>query len=252
VDRAFRICQAGLKIHPNYGSAHVVMAKINLDKGLYDWAEMETNKSIELDGSSRVADILLAEIYVYRGELLRATNILNPIKSIDPGNSQVNELLALVARLGSKSPIAKQKRAEKTASDMDKRESNEDGSSAEANEDKISINEFLEKLITIGGVQGALILNEEGLVSEQRWHDNVSVEKCAVMAAEVVKFLGSQVGFVKYGALQNILIEAQDYIINVIPLEYRNMLLIKATPKTNLGSIKLKVNPLLEKLDYKI
>ena len=33
IDKAFRICQTGLKIHPNYGSAHMVMAKINFDKG---------------------------------------------------------------------------------------------------------------------------------------------------------------------------------------------------------------------------
>ena len=29
LDKAFRICQGGLRIHPSYGSAHVVMAKIN-------------------------------------------------------------------------------------------------------------------------------------------------------------------------------------------------------------------------------
>ena len=48
LDKAFRICQNGLKIHPSYGSAHVVMAKINLDRRLYDWAEIEAKKAAEL------------------------------------------------------------------------------------------------------------------------------------------------------------------------------------------------------------
>ena len=45
MDQAFKICQNGLKIHPSYASAHIVMAKINLDRGLYDWAGIEAQKA---------------------------------------------------------------------------------------------------------------------------------------------------------------------------------------------------------------
>ncbi len=66
LDLAFRICKNGLKVHNNYGSAHVVMAKINLDRGLYDWAEIEAKRASELDGKTRTIDLLLAEIYIYK------------------------------------------------------------------------------------------------------------------------------------------------------------------------------------------
>jgi len=50
LDKAFQVCQNGLWIHPSYGSGHLVMSKINLDRGLYDWAEIEANKAQDLDG----------------------------------------------------------------------------------------------------------------------------------------------------------------------------------------------------------
>ena len=55
LEKAFRVCQNGLRIHPSYGSAHVVMAKINLDRGLYDWAEIEANKAAETSEVDRPA-----------------------------------------------------------------------------------------------------------------------------------------------------------------------------------------------------
>jgi tetratricopeptide (TPR) repeat protein len=84
LDKAFRICQNGLKIHPSYGAAHLVMAKINMDRGLYDWAEAEIKKAIELDGSSRSIDILLSEILIYKGEFVEAVKLLKKLHQSDP------------------------------------------------------------------------------------------------------------------------------------------------------------------------
>src|SRR5512138_3451538 len=66
LEKAFHVCQNGLRVHPSYGSAHVVMAKINMDRGLYDWAETEINKAIEIEGTSRAVELLLAEVHIYR------------------------------------------------------------------------------------------------------------------------------------------------------------------------------------------
>ncbi len=66
LDKAFRVCQGGLKVHPSYASAHVVMAKINLDRGLYDWAEAEVRKAMDLEGTTRVNELLLAEVQIYQ------------------------------------------------------------------------------------------------------------------------------------------------------------------------------------------
>ena len=69
LDLAFRICQEGLRIHPDYGSAHMVMARINVDKGMFDWAEIEVRKTIDIEGNSHTTDLLLAEIYINKNDM---------------------------------------------------------------------------------------------------------------------------------------------------------------------------------------
>jgi len=99
LDKAFRVCQSGLKIHPSYGAAHVVMAKINLDRGLYDWAEIEAQKAMELDGRTRTLELLLAEIYIYKGEFDQAIKLLKQLHDADPNNAQISKLLDIARKL---------------------------------------------------------------------------------------------------------------------------------------------------------
>ena len=99
LDKAFRICQGGLRIHPSYGSAHVIMAKINLDRGLYDWAEAEVNKAAEIDGRSRAIDLLLAEIYLFKGDYKSSVKLLNRLLQVDPENLQIKKLLDIALKI---------------------------------------------------------------------------------------------------------------------------------------------------------
>ena len=68
LDQAFRVCRQGLRIHPDYGAGHLVMAKINLGRKMYDWAEQELNKAVELDGETRATEQLRVEILIAKGE----------------------------------------------------------------------------------------------------------------------------------------------------------------------------------------
>ncbi|MFQ5499976.1 MAG: tetratricopeptide repeat protein, partial [Candidatus Zixiibacteriota bacterium] len=99
LDDAFRICQNGLRIHPSYGSAHVVMAKVNLDRGLYDWAEVEGEKAAKLDGRTRAIELLLAEIFIYKGEYPKAVALLTKLHDADPDNDQIQKLLDIAQKL---------------------------------------------------------------------------------------------------------------------------------------------------------
>ena len=99
LDKAFRVCQSGLKVHPSYASAHVVMAKINLDRGLYDWAEAEIRKAMEIEGPTRATDLLLAEVQIYRGEFDAASRLLRRLHQADPGNEHIKKLLDIAKKL---------------------------------------------------------------------------------------------------------------------------------------------------------
>ncbi len=76
VGRAFSICKNGLRIHPKYGAAHIVMARLYLHQRMIEQARESVNKAIEAEGQSRATDFLLAEIHLETGELQKAREIL--------------------------------------------------------------------------------------------------------------------------------------------------------------------------------
>ena len=246
IDKAFRICQTGLKIHPNYGSAHMVMAKINFDKGLYDWSEMEVQKVVELDGASHATESLMSEIHIHRGEFAKATKILNRLLEADPGNRHVRKLLDLAKKLPEESPVPVQKKApEKTPEPKDVESEPQSEQRAEV---KITYKELLDFIAGVRGVEGVLLINREGLVADQRWDDAQEAELYGAVARDIETTVQSQIEIANFGDYDSILLEADDMIIKMIPLE-NNLLLIKANKQINLGTLRLKLPALLSKLD---
>src|SRR3990172_13414629 len=72
LERAYLVTKQGLEFHPDYGPAHIVMAKIYLDKRLYPEAEKELELATKLEGKTRATDKLLAEVWLKKGELEKA------------------------------------------------------------------------------------------------------------------------------------------------------------------------------------
>ena len=93
LDSAFRICRQGIRLHPDYGCGRLVMAKINYDRKMYDWAEEELREAIRLDGRTRAIDLLEVEILIKRGFFSEAGIILNRLKSADPHNEYYHSLV---------------------------------------------------------------------------------------------------------------------------------------------------------------
>jgi tetratricopeptide (TPR) repeat protein len=102
LDEAFAVCQKGLKSHPKYGSAHVVMAKINIDKGLFDWAESEVEKAAKLGANVHAIETLKCEILVSQGDTDQAIVRIEKQLKLDPQNDHLKRLLKR-----AKSPKAK-------------------------------------------------------------------------------------------------------------------------------------------------
>lgn len=261
LDQAFRICQSGLRIHPNYGSAHMVMARINIDKGMYDWAEIEAKKIIELEGESHASDLLLAEIYVNRGEFGRATKLLDKLYKIDPQNSQVVRLLEMARKIpmeaaqemspavdGSPTPEekppgpAEQPKAEKPDKSIREEPASDESSQS------VTIPQMMDALANIGGVDGVLLINSEGLVAESRWSDEKEPDLYGALARDIEKTIQDQLDTSIFGEYESVLIEAEGLILNFLPLK-DSMFLIKANGRINLGTLRLKLVSLLNRLD---
>ncbi len=107
VGRAFSVCKNGLRIHPDYGAAHVVMSKLYLHQNMTAQALEAVEQAIKLDGPSRSSDILLAEIHLVSGAYAQAKQILDGLAR-DGGSDPVvaEQRKRLKAAMRSKQVIA--------------------------------------------------------------------------------------------------------------------------------------------------
>ncbi len=254
LDKAFRVCQNGLRIHANYGSAHMVMAKINLDKGLYDWAQMEVEKAIEIDGNSHTTDLLLAEIKIYKGEFAHAVKILDRLYKVNNNNQHVNKLLEIARKLPLESP-------EKVSASRPEKEASiselapfaetplENRKPAESKPvEPVGTRDMLVTLSKLPGVEGVLLVNSEGLVAESEWNASQPPDLYGALANEIERAVQSSIESCKFGEYKSILIEADNLIISFVKVR-ENLLLIKANNNANLGALRLKVSLFIEKVD---
>ncbi len=247
LDLAFRICKNGLKIHNNYGSAHVVMAKINLDRGLYDWAEIEAKRASELDGKTRTIELLLSEIYIYKGEFRQAIKILRDLHSKDIDNPQIKKLLEIAQRI-PKEQMSKEDalQAEQEKIEITEVARPQDSPLAVAAK-VMDVKGIIEEAVAVKGVRGALLVSHDGLVAESRWQLKSDVNECGAVMSEVWKSLSGQVLNKSFGSVNNVLIESADLIFYLVKCS-DGVLVFVAGPATNLGTFRLKIEGLLENL----
>ncbi len=72
LDQAFRVCRQGLRLHPEYGPGHLVMAKINFERKMFDWAEQELEEAVSVDGETRATQQLRVEIQIAKSNFRRS------------------------------------------------------------------------------------------------------------------------------------------------------------------------------------
>lgn len=243
LEAAFRVCQNGLRIHPSYGSAHIVMAKINLDRGLYDWAEIEANKAAEIDGQTRTIELLLAEIYIYKGEFSEAIKLLKKLNEADPNNDQIKKLLDIAQKI----PEEQTMMVRSGRSDKEKESDSTDGVSIEeAPEEKTVLNtrDVIERAMLISGVTGALLVNFEGLIIDAEWNLAMDSALCSATLGDVSNVLSQDLVKSSFGNFTTVLIETVNttfYLVRV----HNGLFLFVVEESANLGTLRMKVENLL-------
>lgn len=254
LERAFRICQNGLRVHPSYGSAHVVMAKINLDRGLYDWAEAEIRKAIEIEGNSRAIELLLAEIFIYKGEFNSAVKLLRKLHQGDPGNGQIKKLLDIALKLPEEQAMIMESQG---GIKKALREPQPIPVASQPTPDPVfqtgsiySAANIVQKAVALPDVEGALFINLEGLVVDQEWGASFDATTCGATMAEVSNVLSQELMKVSFGRINTLLIETAGpvfYLQRVV----NGLFLFVANSKINLGTMRMRVGSLIERYNAK-
>ncbi|MFZ5980552.1 MAG: tetratricopeptide repeat protein [Candidatus Zixiibacteriota bacterium] len=245
LDKAFRTCQNGLKIHPSYGAAHVVMAKINMDRGLYDWAEAEIKKAVELDGGSRATDLMLAEIYIYKGEFVDAVKLLKKLHQSDPDNKQIKKLLDIAQKIPEEQKVIM---TPQPGDVVGAPAGHEDAPPVilEARASvRLTTRDIVRQAVTLPDLHGALFINSEGLVTEQEWMLDIDSNACGAAMADINTTLTKEMVNNSFGNVISVLIENANYIFYVIKIPDGVFLFVGGS-KISLGNMRMKLSGLVE------
>ncbi len=241
LDKSFRICKNGLRVHPSYGSAHLVMAKINLDRGLYDWAEIEVKRASEIDGHTRTVDLLQAEVHIYRGEFNPAIKILKRLHQFDPNNQRITKLLDIAQKLPAEQVAAMDTPQSHEATDES--EPTPVGPVVPEPQKALEPREIIERAVAVAGIDGALFMKREGLVVDTQWTSKLDVTMCGACMADVSEHLSRELVKNSFGKVGTILIETGGGIFYQVHSD-KGIFVFVANTRANLGSIRMKIDNL--------
>ena len=245
LDLAFKVCKNGLKVHDNYGSAHVVMSKINLDRGQYDWAEIEAKRAADLDGRTRSVELLLSEIYIYKGEFPQAIKLLKELSNRDPENPQIQKLLEIAQKI----PEEQNAYLDETiitggpSGSSPVLPSGVDETETETNK-PLELHDILTEALTIKGLKGAMLVSQDGLVADYEWKSSLEVNDCGAVLSEIWKMLSSELVNNSFGNVQNVLIEAAESTF-YINQNSKGIFIFVAGKKANLGNVRMRIDGLM-------
>ena len=97
--RAFSVCKRGLKYHPDYALAHIVMAKLYLHQKMTDEALSSLKRAVEIDGPTRATDLLEAELHLTTGDAAAAQVVIARLRRAQPNNPLVEDLAQQLRQL---------------------------------------------------------------------------------------------------------------------------------------------------------
>ena len=230
--KAFHVCSRGLKLHPDYGPGHLVMARINMERGMYSEAERELALAVESDGRTRGTELLLAQILIRKGQTKEAGKILEKLKITDPENPVVAELRS-----------AKGKKTEPDRPEFDVMTAQERWRI----EKVVDLKDSVAYLKSLPGVSGALMVGENGLVVESKLTSFLKEELVGAVATTITARVKEGMGGIGFGDYEQVLIEAGNLALWMIRFEDQACVLC-CTPDIALGALKVRVGELLEHL----
>jgi predicted regulator of Ras-like GTPase activity (Roadblock/LC7/MglB family) len=248
LDAAFRVCLRGLRRHSDYGAGHLVMARINHDRKMYDWAEKELSEAIRLDGRTRVTDILETEILIEQGFFSKAAVRLSELINADPANEYLKALqekikegkISMKAKLAETEEFYEASLREKKADEFMQTDGDDEN-------EPVTYESVLDRIFRFSGVEVVFYTNYEGLVGEAMAPDGYDMSTVSAPLTDVCRFVGAGIGSIHMGDWRELLIENSSGIWALIALPDR-ILGLRCQTNINFGSLKLKVVRLCDSL----
>lgn len=246
LDQAFRVCRQGLRIHPDYGLGHLVMAKVNFERKMYDWAEQELNEAVRLDGESRNTEQLRIEIHIAKGNVEEGLLALKRLKTTGANQLMIADLQQRLERQKKESKrrqAEQSRRPARTTTQWSDRAPSTDTVAAPT----VTLSQGLDALMGLTYVQSIICAYSDGTVVDHRGTPAQDVSEIAAFATEMRRIADGETATACFGAPQQIAVETEDRMIVIIRFS-RYTLALFCEKGFNLGSMRLKLDEIVNNL----
>jgi len=234
IQKALEICKNGLEIHPDYGSAYIVLAKTFIDQGNYEEADRQLHKAIAAGGRTRSVDILQSEILVKLGQKNKAKIILEKLYKSDPLNETVKSLLVSIDKEDVE-PLARPIVPQPKPQPEEKR--------------SYTLSNALSIIKVLPRVLGVVAVGTDGIVIEGHFDGMIAKDELGALASGSFDNIKQGISKIQLGQPLEVLIEAKEsklFIIN----RSKMLIIISTRDDVNLGSLKLKINEIFKFTDF--
>ncbi len=214
--RAFAVCKSGIKHHPDYAPAHIVMAKLYLHQKMLPDAERSLQRAIELEGQTRITDMLEAELFMEMDDLPHAQAVLDRLRLMDPSNQVVDELYGKLRRLKDTSREQIARREEVHTADTQESESVEPMDQiSPAQRDPVvpttlTWNEWSRTVSELPDVVGAFAFDPTDRVMAVDSHPQVDEDSLSGVLS-MFRTIGVELRKAGFGTLEEIRIETEQH-----------------------------------------
>jgi predicted regulator of Ras-like GTPase activity (Roadblock/LC7/MglB family) len=234
--KAFHVCSRGLKLHSEYGPGHLVMAKINIERGMYSEAEKELDLAVKSDGKTRTSELLLAHILYKKNQIHEAKRILEELKVNDPDNPTVNELLNAIQQ----------------GAEVEKNYYETIAVEERWNTEKITdLKEAVGYLKSLPGIQGVMVMGEEGAVRESKLNPKFNKELLGAATLDITQSVDERITSIDLGKYERITVEGQNLELWISRFDHQTLVLC-CSADANVGALKIRVWETLEQLSLNI
>ncbi|HSG99231.1 MAG TPA: tetratricopeptide repeat protein [candidate division Zixibacteria bacterium] len=243
LDKAFQVCQKGLKTHPDYGSAHLVMAKINLDKGLFDWADTEVEKAAKLGGNVHKVEALRCEIMVSKGQFADAAERIKKQLQRDPANEGLRKLLEVAERAVRPSGAAAARSSQIVMPMTEVVGERMAVAPPPMERPRLTAEEFLREGVSQSGAFGGLRMDFDGNQLDSEWNNVGSEKECAALVGELMRLTGEALARVDFGAARATLMETDALAVYMLMTD-REAFAFAAGEGVNANRMRAAINHL--------
>ena len=247
IDQAFRVCKQGLRLHPNYGAGHLVMAKINFERKMFDWAEQELNDAVRLDGETRSTEQLRIEILLAKGNVEDSEKAIKRLRSTGASPLMLQDLQQRLEKL-KKETKRRQLEQPWSGTPARPRTEREQPQSEEQFFATITLSQALDQLVQLNGVQFIVCAHSNGTVVDFRGMQmNQDVTEVAAFGVEMTRNTECDTALTTMGRPFQIAVETEDRMIVIMKLRKYNLVLF-CDKRVNLGSMRLKLDEIVGRL----